>query len=114
MKTALLLATCIALFFTGGMANAFFSTCPMNMDEVPAEMQMDADMDMPCHETEDSEDRSSDQCDGCDCQHCVQTNALPVEELKDPHGGAAVGILAGQLLSSRQIETHFRPPKHLS
>ena len=113
MKTALLLATCIALFFTGGMANAF-STCPMNMDKASAEMQMDADMDMPCHETEDPEDRSSDQCDGCDCQHCLQMNALPLEELKDPHGGVDVGILADQLLSSRQIETHFRPPKHLS
>ena len=113
MKTALLLATCIALFFTGGMANAL-STCPMNMDKASAEMQMDADMDMPCHETKDSEDRSSEQCDGCDCQHCVQTNALPVEELKDHHRGDAVGILADQLLSSRQIETHFRPPKHLS
>ena len=113
MKTALLLATCIALFFTGGVANAF-STCPMNMDKASAEMQMDADMDMPCHETKDSEDRSSEQCDGCDCQHCVQMNALPVEELKDRHEGIAVGILAGQLLSSCQIETLFRPPKHLS
>ncbi|MCY3625280.1 MAG: hypothetical protein OXH71_00235 [Candidatus Dadabacteria bacterium] len=112
MKTTLLLAICIALFFTGGMANAFFSTCPMNMDKSSAEMQMDADM--PCHETEDSENRSSEQCDGCDCQHCVQINALPVEELKDHHEGAAVGILAGQLRSSRQIETHFRPPKHIS
>lgn len=113
MKTALLLATCIALFFTGGMANAF-STCPMDMDKAPAEMQMDADMDMPCHETKDSEDRSSEQCDGCDCQHCVQTNALPIEEVKDHHGGAAVEILADQLLSSHQIETPFRPPKRLS
>ena len=113
MKTALLLVTCIALFFTGGMANAF-STCPMNVDKAPAEMQMDANMDMPCHETEDSEDRSSDQCDGCDCQHCLQMNALPIQELKDHHGGVAVGILAGQLLSSRQTETPFRPPKHLS
>ena len=113
MKTALLLATCIALFFTGGMANAF-STCPMNVDKASAEMQMDAGMDMPCHETEDSENRSSDQCDGCDCQHCLQMSALPVQELKDPHGGFAVGILADQLLSSRQIKTRFRPPKHLS
>ncbi len=63
MKTALLLVTCIALFFTGGMANAF-PTCPMNMDKASAEMQMDADMDMPCHETKDSEDQSSDQCNG--------------------------------------------------
>lgn len=113
MKTALLLATCIALFFTGGVANAL-STCPMNMEKASAEMQMDAGMDMPCHETKDSEDRSSEQCDDCDCQHCVQINALPLEELKDHHGGSAVGILANQLLSSRQIETLFRPPKHLS
>ena len=114
MKTTLLLAICIALFFTDGMANAFFSTCPMNMDKSSTEIQMNASMDMPCHETKDSEDRSSDQCDGCDCQHCVQINALPVEELKNHHGGVAVGILAGQLLSSHQIETLFRPPKHLS
>ena len=107
MKTALLLATCISLFLTGGTANAL-STCPMNMDKAYAEMQM------PCHETKDSEDQSSDQCDGCDCQHCVQMNTLPVKELKDRHLGAAVGILADQLLSSSQIETHFRPPKHLS
>ena len=113
MKTVLLLATCVALFLTGGMANAF-STCPMNMDKVSAEMQMDAEMDMPCHETKDSEDRSSDQCDGCDCQHCVQINALQVQELKDLHGGIAVRILTGQLLSSRQTETPFRPPKNLS
>ena len=113
IKTTVLLVTFVALFFTGGMANAF-STCPMNMDKASAEMQMDADMDMPCHETKDSEDRSSEQCDGCDCQHCVQTNALPIEEVKDHHGGAAVGILADQLLSSCQIETHFRPPKRLS
>ena len=113
MKTALLLATCIALFLTGGVANAL-STCPMNMEKASAEMQMDANMDMPCHETKDSEDRSSEQCDGCDCQHCVQINALPLEELKDHHGGSAVGILADQLLSPRQIETPFRPPKYLS
>ncbi len=113
MKTALLLATCIALFLTGGVANAL-STCPMDMEKASAEMQMDANMDMPCHETKDSEDRSSEQCDDCDCQHCVQINALPLEELKDLHGGFAVGILADQLLSSRQIETLFRPPKHLS
>ena len=113
MKTALLLATCIALFLTGGVANAL-STCPMNMEKASAEMQMDANMDMPCHETKDSEDRSSEQCDGCDCQHCVQINALPLEELKDHHGGSAVGILAGQLLSPRQIETPFRPPKYIS
>lgn len=113
MKTAFLLATCFALFLTGGIANAL-SACPMDMDKASAEMQMDSNMDMPCHETKDSEDRSSDQCDGCDCQHCVQINALPVEELKDHHGETAVGILAGQLPPSRQIETHFRPPKHLS
>ena len=113
MKTALLLATCIALFLTGGVANAL-STCPMNMEKASAEMQMDANMDMPCHETKDSEDRSSEQCDGCDCQHCVQINALPLEELKDHHGEVAVGVLADQLLSSRQIETRFRPPKHIS
>lgn len=113
MKTALLLATCIALFLTGGIANAL-SICPMDMDKASAEMQMDVDMDMPCHETKDSEDRSSEQCDGCDCQHCVQMNALPVEELKDHHGETDGGILADQLLSSNEIETHFRPPKHLS
>ena len=113
MKTALLLATCIALFFTSGVANAF-STCPMNMDKASAEMQMDADMDMPCHETKDSEDRSSEQCDGCDCQHCVQINALPFQESKDNHGKIAVGIPVGKLLFSRQIETPFQPPKHIS
>jgi len=113
MKAALLLATCVALFFTSGMANAF-STCPMNMDKASAEMQMDADMDMPCHETKDSEEQSSEQCDGCDCQHCVQMNTLPVQELKNHHGGFAVGTLADQILSSRQIETLFRPPKHFS
>lgn len=113
MKTGLLLITCIALFFTGSMANAF-SACPMNMDRASAEMHMDADMDMPCHETKDSENQSSDQCNGCDCQHCVQMNALPVQELKNHYGGVAVGILPDQSLSSRQVETPFRPPKHHS
>ena len=113
MKAALLLVTCIALFFTGGMANAF-STCPMEMDKTSAEMQMDADMDMPCHETKDSEDQSSDQCNGCDCQHCVQINALPVKQSKNHYERVAIGILADQLSPSRQIETLFQPPKHLS
>ncbi len=112
MKTVTLFVTFIVLF-VGGMANAF-STCPMNIDKVSAEMQMDADMDMPCHETKDSEDQSSDQCNGCDCQHCVQINALPVQQSKDHYERVAIGILADQLSPPRQIETPFQPPKHLS
>ncbi len=113
MKTALLLATCIALFFTGGVANAF-STCPMNMDKASVEMQMNAGTDMPCHETKESEDQSSEQCDGCDCQHCVQINALPVQELKNYNEEISIGILSGQIAFSREIKTLLRPPKHLS
>ena len=112
MKTVTLFVACIMLF-AGGMANAF-STCPMKMDKAPAEMQMSGDMDMPCHETKDSENQSSDQCDGCDCQHCVQINALSVQKSKDHYERAAVRIPADQLSSSRQIETPFQPPKHLS
>ena len=112
MKTVTLFVTFIVLF-VGGMANAF-STCPMNIDKASAEMQMNADMDMPCHETEDSEDQSSDQCNGCDCQHCVQINALPVQKSKDHYERVAIGIPADQLSPSRQIETPFQPPKHLS
>ena len=92
--------------FAGGMANAF-STCPMKIAEASVEMQMDADMDMPCHETKDSEDQSSDQCNGCDCQRCVQINALPVQKSKDHYQRAAVRIPADQLSPSRQIETPF-------
>jgi hypothetical protein len=101
------------MLFASGAANAF-STCPMNMHEAPAEMQMDGDMDMPCHNTEESQDQNSDECDGCNCMHCVQMNALPLQESKDNHGKIAVGIPVGELLSSRQIETPFQPPEHIS
>ena len=112
MKTVTLFVTFIILF-VGGMANAF-STCPMEMDKASAEIQMGGDMDMPCHETKDSEDQSSDQCNGCDCQYCVQINALPVKQSKNHYERAAVRISADQLSPSRQIETLFQPPKHLS
>ncbi len=112
MKTVTLFLVCIMLF-AGGTANAF-STCLMNMHEAPAEMQMDGDMDMPCHNTEESQDQSSDECDGCNCLHCVQINALPLQESKDNHGKIAVGIPVDELLSSRQVDTLFQPPKHIS
>lgn len=112
MKTVTLFLMCIMLF-AGGTANAF-STCPMNMHEAPAEMQMDGDMDMPCHNTEESQDQNSDECDGCYCLHCVQINALPLQESKDNHGKIAVGIPVDELLSSRQVDTPFQPPKHIS
>ena len=112
MKTATLLLMCIMLF-AGGTANAL-STCPMNMDKASTEMQMDGDMDMPCHNTEESQDQNSDQCDGCNCLHCVQMNALQLQESKDNYGKIAVGIPAGELFSSRQVETPFQPPKHIS
>ena len=112
MKTVTLFLMCIMLF-AGGTANAF-STCLMNMHEAPVEMQMDGDMDMPCHNTEESRDQNSDECDGCNCLHCVQTNALPLQESKDNHGKIAVGIPVDELLSSRQVDTPFQPPKHTS
>ena len=112
MKTVTLFLVCIMLF-AGGTANAF-STCLMNMHEAPVEMQMDGDMDMPCHNTEESRDQNSDECDGCNCLHCVQINALPLQESKDNHGKIAVGIPVDELLSSRQVDTPFQPPKHTS
>lgn len=112
MKTVTLFLVCIMLF-AGGTANAF-STCLMNMHEAPVEMQMDGDMDMPCHNTEESQDQSSDECDGCNCLHCVQINALSLQESKDNHGKIAVGIPVDELLSSRQVDTPFQPPKHTS
>ncbi|MXW22701.1 MAG: hypothetical protein F4X55_02205 [Candidatus Dadabacteria bacterium] len=112
MKTVTLFLMCIMLF-AGGTANAF-SICLMNMHEAPAKMQMDGDMDMPCHNTEESQDQNSDQCDGCNCLHCVQMNALPLQESKDNYGKIAIGIPAGELFSSRQVETPFQPPKHIS
>lgn len=111
MKTVTLFLMCIMLF-AGGTANAF-SACPMNMDKATAEMQMDDNMDMPCHKTEE-QDQNSDQCDSCNCMHCVQMNALPLQESKDNYGKIAVGIPVGELFSSRQIETLFQPPKHIS
>ena len=112
MKTATLFLMCVMLFASGA-ANAF-STCPMNMHEAPVEMQMGSDMDMPCHNTEESQDQNSNECDGCNCLHCVQMNALPLQKSKDNYGKIAVGIPAGELFSSRQIETPFHPPKHIS
>lgn len=85
----------------------------MNTDKAAVEMQMGNDMNMICYDTENSQDQNSDRRHDCDCQYCVQANALPVQELKDYRGGIAVGMLSDQLLFSRQIETPFRPPKHL-
>ena len=111
MKTAVLLATCMALFFVSATATAF-STCPMNMDRMPAEMQMDSEM--PCHNTEDSQDQDSQPCEGCDCQHCVQINALSIKELKIYYEKGPFVIAAGKPLFSHQIETLFQPPRHFS
>lgn len=110
MKTALLLATCIALFFTGGIANAF-SACPMNTDKAPAEME--ESMDMPCHKTEDSEDRSSEQCEDCNCLHCVQMSAIPVQKPQNHYRKIAVETPFGKLQPSYQGKIPFHPPKHL-
>ncbi|MCY3985649.1 MAG: hypothetical protein OXF23_01190 [Candidatus Dadabacteria bacterium] len=112
MKTGLLLATCIALFFTGGIANAF-STCSMNMDMSSVEMQMDDNMDMPCHKTEDSENQSSEQCEDCNCLHCIQMNALPVQKSQNHYGKVTVETPFGKLPPSYQSEIPFHPPKHL-
>ena len=113
MKTAVLLITCVALFFAGGAANAF-SICPMNMDKASAEAQMDDDMHMPCHNTEESQEQNSGQCDGCNCLHCVQINALSLPESIDDYGRIAVGIPVAKLLFSCKIGTLFHPPKQFS
>lgn len=112
MKTATLFLTCIILF-AGGIANAF-STCPMNMEKAYSQMQMDGDMDIPCHNTEDSQGQNSEQCDDCNCQHCAKTNALPAQGLKDHYGEVTIAIQPGELLPSRQVKTPFQPPEHLS
>jgi len=111
MKKAILLGICILLFSAGGTAKVF-STCPMNTNNTSVEMSTEDDIDMPCHKTTDSEDRSSNQCEDCDCQHCVQINALPVQESKNLYGKTAVGIFTDKFPASCQTDTLLQPPKH--
>lgn len=110
MKTLFL--TFIVLFACS-MVNAL-SICTMSMEKASSQMQMNGDMDMPCHKTEGSQDQNSEQCDDCNCQHCVQVSILPIQESKDNYGKVSVGIPAGEFFSSHQVEIRPQPPKHLS
>ncbi len=117
LRTISLLFVCFSLLVSG-VANAAMPCCMMGKDAPAAEMQMDGDKDMPCHETAnkaaDTGEQQAMDCSDCDCTHCVSTSALINHQSVTDSTVSGVRVYTTQSIHSRQPDGVFQPPKRIS
>jgi hypothetical protein len=108
-----ILMLCLSLLLSN-LANAAVPCCMMGDSEaqqVQSETTVDSAMEMPCHEMADNEQQSTNDCNDCGCDHCLQISLLPnVINAGQDHIEAAVHS-DRLILYSKQPYALFHPPR---
>lgn len=73
---------------------------------------MQMDNAMPCHDMTNA--KADNDCNNCDCQHCLKMSVLPLQLITPSYSAFYVTPYAAKQDYLYQPEGIFQPPKQLS